>query len=161
MWSHPAYRGSQWHDYVQVNWGKKTGLFPARCALVFSWPVWAIGGEYQPDTPCALVQDVQPKWEEDFERGKIKNPFTKSILFDHYYLNSSNNVDCIDAKFTLIEVESIMPSSSGAARSALLQRETIIQLAMVCRLMTCRRTDDQHCFSQHTRHATDTSHKKQ
>ena len=105
--SHPAYRGSQWHDYVQVNWGEKTGLFPARCALVFSWPAWAIGGEYQPNTPCALVQDVHPDWEKDFGRGKIKNPFTKSILFDHYYLNSTNNVDCIHAKFTLIEVESI------------------------------------------------------
>ena len=114
--SHPCYRGAPWHDYVQVNWGEELGLLPARCALIFTWPEWAVSPSpentdrttvYTGGALCALVQDVHPKWQRDFQSKKFNSRFPKSILFDHYYLDSVSSATNLEARLSVIQADSI------------------------------------------------------
>ena len=77
--ANPRYAGNKpWFDFVMVNYGEDTGVYPARIAAFFL--------DEGSDEPTALIQQA------DYQSMTEKKESEQSLLFQHFHLDSNRIV---------------------------------------------------------------------
>ena len=80
-------------------------MFPARCAVALTWPTWMNDGDA--GQLFVLAQEVHPQWEKWHNKNQNGKNWEKFAIYDKYYLNSTSDESCIEARFTRISIDSV------------------------------------------------------